>query len=157
MKISIICVGKIKKGYMKDFIDDYCKRCSKYCKVEIIELKDEVLKDNSMQGELKLLNEEARRIEKYLQKSAFKVCLAIEGTAVSSEEFASLIDESFNESAHLQFIIGGSYGVAEEIKKQCNKLVSFSKMTFPHQMMRGVLLEQLYRSFKIKNNESYHK
>ncbi len=157
MKISLICVGKIKKKYVKEFIDDYMKRCNKYSKIEIIELKDEVLKDESEQGTLNLLNEEEKRISKYLQENSYKICLAIEGKSVSSEEFAKVIETGFNNNAHIQFIIGGSYGISENLKKLCDVKISFSKMTFPHQLMRGYLLEQIYRSFKINNNESYHK
>lgn len=157
MKISIICVGKIKKQYVKDFITDYSKRCSKYCKMEIVELKDEVLRDESEQGVLNLLAEESKKIEKKLNASAYKICLAIEGEEVSSERFADILNNGFNESAHIQFIIGGSYGISEDLKKMCDTKLSFSKMTFPHQLMRGILLEQIYRCFKINNNESYHK
>ncbi len=157
MKISIVCVGKIKKQYVKDFISDYSKRCSKYCKMDIIELKDEVLRDDSKQGVLNLLEEEGKKIKKHLSASSYKICLAIEGEEVDSEKFAKVISTGFNKDSHIQFIIGGSYGISEEIKRSCDKKLSFSKMTYPHQLMRGILLEQVYRGFKINNNESYHK
>lgn len=157
MQISLICVGKIKKQYLKDFVDDYKKRCEKYAKIEIIELKDEVLRDESKQGIIKLLETEAKNIEKYLQENSYKICLAIEGEHVDSEKFALTLENSFNKNAHIQFIIGGSYGISEQLKNKCDKKLSFSKMTFPHQMMRGMVLEQIYRCFKINNNESYHK
>ncbi len=157
MKVSLICVGKIKKQYVKDFIEDYTKRCKKYSKIEIIELKDEVLKDESEQGIENLLLEEDKKIRKYLQDGSYKICMAIEGKSVGSEEFAKVIETGFNNNAHIQFIIGGSYGISENLKKLCDVKISFSKMTFPHQLMRGYLLEQIYRGFKINNNESYHK
>ncbi len=157
MKVSIICIGKIKKQYMKDFIEDYSKRCSKYCIIEIIELKDEVLRGNSEHALNNLLVSESKNIDKYLIDSAYKICLAIEGKQFTSEQFAKVLTDGFNTNAHIQFIIGGSYGISEELKNKCDRKVSFSKMTFPHQVMRGVVLEQVYRSFKINNNESYHK
>ncbi len=157
MKISILCVGKIKDKYLINMIEDYKNRLSKYCKLEILEVKDVALKDDSAKGVEKVLEEECIMLFKYLKSEAFKVCLAIEGSHISSEEFAFKINTTFNKYSHIQFIIGGSYGLSERIKNQCDYKMSFSKMTFTHQMMRGFLLEQIYRCYKINNNESYHK
>lgn len=157
MKVSIISVGKLKKGYLSDFCQDYEKRLSKYCKLEMFEVKDEVLRDNSDLGIQILLTKEEEKIRKYLAPSSFKICLAIEGKKLTSEKFAKLIDDSFASKSHIQFIIGGSYGISDSIKKECDFKISFSDMTFPHQVIKGMLLEQIYRGFKINNNETYHK
>lgn len=157
MKISILCVGKIKEKYLNSMIDEYRKRLSKYCDLNIYEVKDVVLKDNSVKGVEKVLDEEEKLLNKYLKADAYKVCLAIEGKQLTSEQFAQDLEGVFNKVSHIQFIIGGSYGLKESIKNQCDLKLSFSKMTFTHQMMRGILLEQIYRCYKINNNESYHK
>ncbi len=157
MRVSIICVGKIKDKYLVDMIEDYKKRLGKYCKLEIIEVKDFMLLDNSLKGVENLLKKEEDLIIKYLKADAYKVCLAIEGKLLSSENFALKLKDCFNKTSHIQFIIGGSYGVNDTLKSQCDFLMSFSKMTFTHQMIRGILLEQIYRCYKINNNESYHK
>ncbi len=157
MKITVLCVGKIKEKYLEKMIEEYSKRLSKYCKLEIIEVKDIALKDEGAKGVEKVLEEESIMLFKHLKSNAFKVCLAIEGNQVSSEEFAFKINTVFNSNSHIQFIIGGSYGLSDQIKQECDYKMSFSKMTFTHQMMRGILLEQIYRCYKINNNESYHK
>lgn len=144
--IKIICVGKIKEKYLEDLIKDYYKRISKYHKIEIIEIKDE----NNL-----LL--EGHNIQKHLKKQDYIISLCIEGNELSSLELSSLINKTFINYSNITFIIGGSDGLHEEIKKQSNYLLSFSKLTFPHGLFRGILLEQIYRSFKINNNESYHK
>lgn len=157
MKISVISVGKIKKSYLNEFVKDYQKRLSKYTKIEIYEVRDEVLREDNQQGILKVLELEKKSILKYIDHNAYIITLAIEGEMIDSEQFASKFNKIFNSYSHIQFIIGGSYGVSEEIKKMSNELISFSKLTLPHQIIRGVLLEQIYRNFKINNNESYHK
>lgn len=144
--IKIICHGKIKEKYLIDLIDDYQKRISKYHKIEIIELKDY---DN--------LELEKNIIEKQINNQDFVVALDIEGKQYESPEFANLIDTTFNHHGTITFIIGSSYGLHDDIKRRANIRMSFSKMTFPHGLFRGILLEQIYRSFKILNNESYHK
>lgn len=144
--IKLICIGKIKESYLVDLIRDYQSRIMKYHKIEIIELKDE----NNIE-------KEAQNIQKYLRKQDFIISLCIEGKSLSSTEFSSLMDQTFLSHGTITFIIGGSDGLSETIKKQSNYLLSFSKMTFPHGLFRGILLEQIYRSFKIKNNETYHK
>lgn len=150
--IKIICVGKIKEKYLVDAISEYSKRISKYSKLEIVELQDE------SQGEIsKILKLEGEKIDKYLNPKDYIVTLEIDGKQVKSEELASLIDQKLIEYSSITFIIGGSYGIDTSIKEKANYHLSFSKMTFPHQLFRLLLLEQIYRSFKINNNESYHK
>ncbi len=144
--IKIICLGKIKEKYLIELINDYQKRISKYHKIEIIELKDE---DS--------IEKEEISIKKHLKDKAYIITLEIEGNIITSVEFASLLDKTFIISNNITFIIGSSLGLPENIKKISNYKLSFSKMTFPHGLFRGVLLEQLYRAFKINNNETYHK
>lgn len=144
--IKIICHGKIKEKYLIDLIEDYKKRISKYHKIEIIELKD--------YDDLEL---EKNIIEKQINNQDFIVALDIDGKQYESPEFANLIDTTFNHYGTITFIIGSSYGLHDNIKRRANVRMSFSKMTFPHGLFRGILLEQIYRSFKILNNESYHK
>lgn len=144
--IKIICFGKIKESYLNDLIEDYKKRISKYHKIEIIELKD----TNN-------LEEEKKDIEKYLNNQDYIIALDIKGEQLDSISLANKINETFNHSGTITFLIGSSYGLHEDILKKANYRLSFSKMTFPHGLFRGVLLEQIYRSFKIINNETYHK
>ena len=144
--IKILCVGKIKKGYLQDLINDYLKRISKYHKIEIIELKD----DSNYQKETSNLLE-------HIKSSDYNIALDIKGKMVTSEELASIIDKTFLTNSTITFIIGGSLGLNDEIKSKCQQIISFSHLTFPHGLFRGILLEQIYRSFKILNNEAYHK
>ncbi len=144
--IKILCVGKIKEGYLQELINDYLKRISKYHKIEIIELKDDV----NYQKEIDNLLE-------HIKTSDYNIALDIKGRQVTSETFANLIDKTFLVNSTITFIIGGSLGLNEEVKSKCNQIISFSLLTFPHGLFRGVLLEQIYRSFKIINNETYHK
>ena len=144
--IKILCVGKIKEGYLQELINDYLKRISKYHKIEIIELKD----DSNYQKETSNLLE-------HIKSSDYNIALDIKGKMVTSEEFASIIDKTFLTNSTITFIIGGSLGLNEEIKSKCQAIISFSHLTFPHGLFRGILLEQIYRSFKILNNEAYHK
>ena len=150
--IKIICVGKIKEKYLVDAINEYVKRIQKYCKLEIIELPDE------SQGEInKILKLEGEKIKKYLNPKDYIISLEIDGKNLTSLEFSKLIEEKQIKYSNITFIIGGSYGIDDSIKNKANYHLSFSKMTFPHQLFRLLLLEQIYRSFKINNNESYHK
>lgn len=144
--IKILCVGKIKEGYLQDLINDYLKRISKYHKIEIIELKDDS----------NYLKETSNLLE-HIKSSDYNIALDIKGKMVKSEEFASIIDKTFLTNSTITFIIGGSLGLNEEIKNKCQQVISFSHLTFPHGLFRGILLEQIYRSFKILNNEAYHK
>lgn len=144
--IKIICFGKIKENYLNELINDYLKRISKYHKIEIIELKDN---DNILIEEKELSN--------ILNKKDYNIALDSHGNKFDSVDFAKHINNLFNFNGTITFIIGGSNGLTDNIKNDCNELISFSDFTFPHGLFRGILLEQIYRSFKIKNNETYHK
>ena len=150
--IKIICVGKIKENFYKEAIEEYKKRISKYTNIELIEVEDENTSDKSS-----ALKKEKDRIIKYINNRDYVISLAIEGNELSSNELASKIDSIYNNYSNITFIIGGSVGLSEEIKNKSNMLLSFSKLTFPHQLFRIILLEQIYRSYKINNNEEYHK
>ena len=144
--IKILCVGKIKEKYLNDFINDYKTRITKYTKIEIIELKDSNI------------DKESEEILKYLNDKDFNIIMDIKGKKVDSIELSSLIDKTFTNGYNtITFVIGASNGVNENVKNKCNLKLSFSDLTFPHGVFRGLLLEQIYRSFKILNNESYHK
>lgn len=144
--IKIICIGKIKEKYLTDGINDYLKRLTKYHKVELIELKDSDIK------------KEKEEILKVLNKDSYIISLAIEGKEYKTIELSEKIDNLLtNGKSNITFIIGGSDGIDEEIKNISNELLSFSKLTFPHGLFRLILLEQIYRIFKIQNNETYHK
>jgi len=150
--IKIICVGKIKEKYLKEAIEEYTKRLSKYTKLEIIEVSDV----DNVNVDI-ILTKEKELIEKYIGSRDFIITLEIDGNLISSEELANKIDNIFNTNSNITFIIGGSYGLHKDIKNRSDYKLSFSKLTFPHQLFRVILLEQIYRVFKINNNESYHK
>ena len=150
--IKIICLGKIKEKYIKDAVEEYKKRISKYTKIEIYELEDIDNKDKSV-----VLKKEEEEIMKYISKKDYIISLAIEGEQLSSETFANKIDAIYNSYSNITYIIGSSYGLSNDIKELSNYRLSFSKMTFPHQLFRVLLLEQIYRAYKINNNEEYHK
>lgn len=150
--IKIVCVGKVKESFFKEAINEYQKRISKYTKLEIIEVNDI---DNP--NEQIILEKEKNLIMKNINYKDYLITLEIDGKQLSSTEFANKIDNIFNTNSNITFIIGGSYGLHEEIKKIANFHLSFSRLTFPHQMFRVILLEQIYRTFKINNHESYHK
>ena len=150
--IKIICVGKIKEKYLKDAIEEYKKRLSKYTKLEIIEVTD----INNPNVDIVLLKEK-ELIEKHIDSKDFVITLEIEGNMLSSVELAKKIDNIYNTNSTVTFIIGGSYGLHSDIKNRSNYKLSFSKLTFPHQLFRVNLLEQIYRIYKINNNEAYHK
>lgn len=159
MKITVVTVGKIKEKYLKDAIAEYSKRLSKYCKLEIFEVADEKTPDNSSEVvEETIRSKEADRILKYIKDDAFVITLEINGKQLSSEELADKIDKlGVQGTSHIIFVIGGSIGLGKEVLEKSNFALSFSKMTFPHQLMRVVLLEQIYRSYRIINGEPYHK
>ena len=159
MKITLITVGKIKEKYLKDAISEYSKRLSRYCKLEIIEVADEKTPDNASQiVEDGIRDKEGERILKYVKEDAFVVTLEIKGKLLTSEELADKIETlGIQGTSHIIFIIGGSIGLGNEVLKLSNYALSFSKMTFPHQLMRVILLEQIYRSYRIINHEPYHK
>ncbi|MEE1243051.1 23S rRNA (pseudouridine(1915)-N(3))-methyltransferase RlmH [Frisingicoccus sp.] len=159
MKISILCVGKIKEKFFRMAIDEYAKRLGRYCKLEIIEVADEKTPDNASDHKVELIKEkEGERLLKNISRDAFVIALAIDGKQLSSEELASKIESlGIQGTSHIQLIIGGSLGLADRVLKEADMRLSFSKMTFPHQLMRVVLLEQIYRSYRIIQNEPYHK
>ena len=150
--IRIITVGKLKEKYLLDAKEEYLKRLSKYTKIEIIELED-----SKIDNEKDALEEEKDRILKYINPKDYIITLEIEGKELTSLEFADLLDKTFINNSNITFIIGSSYGIHNSIKEKANYHLSFSKMTFPHQLFRILLLEQIYRSYKILNNEKYHK
>ena len=159
MKITVVTVGKIKEKYLKDAIAEYSKRLSKYCKLEIVEVADEKTPDNASEVvEDAIRSKEAERILKYVKDDAFVITLEINGKQLASEELADKIDKlGVQGTSHIIFIIGGSIGLGQEVLQKSNFALSFSKMTFPHQLMRVILLEQIYRSYRIINGEPYHK
>lgn len=157
--INIICVGKIKETFLKDAISEYSKRLSKYCVLNITELIDEKIPNNASDKELLLIKEkESNNIINQLKKDSYIICLDLKGKQYSSEDFSEKIQNiSLNGISSITFVIGGSLGMSNELLNKANELISFSKMTFPHQLFRVMLLEQIYRTYKINNNERYHK
>lgn len=159
MRISLVTVGKIKEKYLKDAIAEYSKRLGKYCKLEIIEVADEKTPENaSVTVEDMIRQKEGERILKYLKEDAYVVALAMDGQMLSSEKLAEKINLlGIQGTSHIAFIIGGSIGLSQEVLSRAHYQLSFSKMTFPHQLMRVILLEQVYRSYRIITGEPYHK
>lgn len=159
MNITIIAVGKIKEKYLQSGIDEYVKRLSRYCKLRIIEVKDEKAPENlSAKEQDSVMDSEGERILGKLTEDAYVIALERSGVELSSELLAKKLEDipTYN-SSHIAFVIGGSLGLASSVRRKADLELSFSKMTFPHQLMRLILLEQLYRSFRINNNEPYHK
>lgn len=150
--IKIICLGKIKEKYFTDAIVEYQKRISRYNQIKIIELEDIGLNDKKV-----VLRREEEKILKVIDQKDYIITLEIEGNMISSEEFSRKIEEINMQNSNITFIIGGSFGLSDNIKSLSNYKLSFSKMTFPHQLFRVILLEQIYRAYKIINNEEYHK
>ena len=150
--IKIICIGKIKENYFVDAIKEYQKRISKFHQLEIIELEDVGLDDKKV-----ILKKEEEKLLKVINPKDYIITLEIEGKELSSIELSKKIEDTLITNSNITFIIGGSYGLSDTIKSMSNFKLSFSKMTFPHQLFRVILLEQIYRSFKIINNEEYHK
>lgn len=156
MKITILSVGTIKEKYLKDAIAEYSKRIRKYCPIESISVADEPISDNTNDAEIK--NKEAVKLLSKLPQNSFKIALNLKGEMLSSPELAEKITHIFSYyNSHIVFVIGGSLGLGEELLKKMDYHLCFSKMTFPHQLMQVILLEQIYRSFKIIHNETYHK
>lgn len=158
MNINIICVGKIKEKYFTDAVKEYAKRMSRFARFEIIEVADEKIPDNASEKEIEQIKDkEGKKILSKIKSSDCVVALCIEGRELSSEELADKIDKITMTSSTLDFIIGGSLGLSDEVKRAAQLRLSFGAMTLPHQLMRVVLSEQIYRAFKIIHNESYHK
>ena len=158
LNINIVCVGKIKENYLKDAIAEYSKRLSRFCNLNIVELQDEKLPEklnDSIINEVK--NKECNKMIQSIKKDSYIICLDLKGKEFSSEEFSKKIENiALNFNSSITFVIGGTLGLNEEILSLSNEKVCFSKMTFPHQLIRVFLLEQLFRAFKISNNETYH-
>lgn len=159
MKITLITVGKIKEKYLKGAIAEYAKRLSKYCKLEIIEVADEKTPEQAGQAlEDMIRAKEGGRILKQISDDAYVITLEIGGSMLSSEQLAAKIESlGIQGKSHITFVIGGSIGLSPEVSKRADYALSFSKMTFPHQLMRVILLEQIYRSYRIIHKEPYHK
>lgn len=159
MKVQICCVGKIKETYFQGAVQEYTKRLSRYCKVEITEVMDEKTPDGASEAlEEQIKEKEAERLLRVLKEDAFVCVLAIDGKMLDSVELSQKLDKlGVDGVSHIQFVIGGSLGLHESILKRADMKLSFSKMTFPHQLMRVILLEQIYRAFKIARKEPYHK
>ena len=159
LNIQIICIGKLKETYLKDAISEYSKRLQKYCSLTITELTDEKLPNKlneSIINEIK--NKECTKILQSIKKDSYILCLDLKGKEFSSEQFSKKLEDiALNENSHITFIIGGTLGLTEKILQKSNEKICFSKMTFPHQLIRVFLLEQLFRAFKISNNEIYHR
>ena len=159
MRINIVCVGKIKEKYLKLGIDEFKKRLSKYCKLEIIELEDEKAPENLSDKEMLMIKEKEgkKRLSK-IKDNSYVIALAIDGKNLSSEELAETINKlGVRGISNITFVIGGSLGLSDEVLSRADYKLSFSKMTFPHQLMRLILLEQVYRAYRINNGEPYHK
>ncbi|MCY8065634.1 23S rRNA (pseudouridine(1915)-N(3))-methyltransferase RlmH [Bacillus haynesii] len=159
MNISIVAIGKLKEKYLKQGIDEYIKRLSAYAKVDIIEMPDEKAPENLSDQDMKIVKDkEGERILSKISADAHVIALAIEGKMKSSEELADNMDRlaTYGKSK-VTFVIGGSLGLSDAVLKRANEKLSFSKMTFPHQLMRLILLEQVYRAFRINRGEPYHK
>lgn len=150
--INIVCIGKIKEKFYRDALDEYLKRLSKYTKINIIELDDINIDNKDI-----CLSKERNLILKNIPDKSYIITMEIEGTQYTSVELSSKLNNILINNANITFIIGGSYGIHEDIKKLSNLKLSFSKLTFPHQLFRVILLEQIYRCFRIINNEAYHK
>lgn len=159
MKITILCVGKIKEAFYRQAIDEYAKRLGKYCKLEIVEVADEKTPDKASEVmESQIKEKEAEKLIDKLKEDSYIFTLEIKGKKYTSEAFSETIEKlTIQGKSHLTFVIGGSLGLHEKILKLSNQPISFSDMTFPHQLMRVILTEQIYRAFRIMNNEPYHK
>lgn len=159
MNITVICIGKLKETYWTDAIKEYSKRLSKYCTLALNELKEEKMPDNASNAEETAVKEaEGKSILKHIKKDAYVIALEIQGKELTSEALSEKMESlGILGKSDLVFVIGGSIGLSKEVLARADFRLSFSKMTFPHQMMRVILLEQIYRSFKIMRNETYHK
>lgn len=159
MNITIICVGKLKEKYLINGINEYSKRLSRYCKLNIIEIQDEKAPENISQKEIEQIKDtEGNKILRYIKEDMYVIALDIQGKMLTSEELSKHVSKlGVQGKSNIVFVIGGSVGLSKKILERANYKLSFSKMTFPHQLMRLILLEQIYRSFKIIKGEPYHK
>ncbi len=157
-QITVISVGTLKEGYLKEAVEEYKKRLSVYARVDEISIKEETVKNEANPSEIKsALDAEGAKICSAIPKGAYKIALCVEGRQYDSPALASLIGEAVDGSGKLALIIGSSHGLSEKVKAECDARISFSKMTFPHQLMRVILMEALYRSFTILSGKKYHK
>ncbi|HIW83704.1 MAG TPA: 23S rRNA (pseudouridine(1915)-N(3))-methyltransferase RlmH [Candidatus Dorea gallistercoris] len=159
MRITLLTVGKIKEKYLKEAISEYSKRLSRYCRLEIIEVSDEKTPEQASQTvEEQIREKEGERLLKQIRDDMYVITLEIQGKMLSSEELAAKMEDlGIQGKSHIAFVIGGSIGLGREVVKRSDYALSFSKMTFPHQLMRVILLEQVYRGYRIINGEPYHK
>lgn len=159
MKITILTVGKVKEKFYRQAIEEFEKRLSRYCKLEIIEVQDEKTPDRASEvEEMQIKEKEGQRLLKYIREDAWVCALAIEGKMLDSVELSQKMEQmGVGGTSHMIFVIGGSLGLAEEVLKRADFKLSFSRMTFPHQLMRVILLEQIYRAYRIMQGEPYHK
>jgi len=159
MKITVLCVGKVKEKFYRDAIDEFSKRLSRYCKLEIVEVNDEKTEEQASETEIRLVKEkEGERLLKNIKDDAYVITLCIDGKQLDSEELSEKMEKlGIQGTSHIYFVIGGSLGLADAVIKRADYKLSFSKMTFPHQLMRVILLEQIYRGYRIMNHEPYHK
>lgn len=159
MKLTILCVGKIKEKFYRDAVEEYCRRLSRYCRVEILEVEDEKTPDRASTAQENQIRErEGERLLAKLREDACIITLEISGKKMDSVAFSGLLERAFTEGgSHVQLVIGGSLGLCEKVCQKADYHISFSDMTFPHQLMRVILCEQLYRGFRIMHNEPYHK
>ena len=157
LHIDIVCIGKIRENYLKDAIAEYCKRLSKYCVLKITELPDEKLPaklNDSLEHDVK--RKESNLILSHIKKDSYVIALDLKGKMYSSTDFSNKVQDLSNVTSNITFLIGGTLGMTDELLNNCKELICFSKMTFPHQLIRLFLLEQLFRAFKIASGESYH-
>lgn len=159
MRITVLCVGKVKEKFYREAIDEFAKRLNRYCKLEIVEVPDEKTEEQASDNEIRLVKEkEGERLLKNIKEDAYVITLCIDGKQLDSEELSEKIEKlGVSGVSHIYFVIGGSLGLADAVIKRADYKLSFSKMTFPHQLMRVILLEQIYRSYRIMNHEPYHK
>ena len=158
IKITLITLGKLKEKYLRDAVDEYAKRLSRYCKLDVVELTPVNLSEKPSQSEIDAaLLKEAEMVEKRIPEGSVVTALCVEGKANTSEQFAEFIDKNTNSGKNMCFIIGSSYGLSDNVKQRANLKLSLSEMTFPHQLFRVMLLEQIYRGFKINEGSTYHK
>ena len=159
VKVTVLCVGKVKESFYRDAIAEYTKRLGRYCKLEMIEVADEQTPDGAAPAqEAQILKREGERILSKIRQDSFVITLEIKGKKMDSVSFASFIENcSVVGKGHITFVIGGSLGLSEEVRNRADRAISFSDMTFPHQLMRVILCEQIYRAFRITAGEPYHK
>ena len=159
MNITLISVGKIKEKYLRDAIEEYSKRLTRYCKLEVLEVPDEKTPDNASEKEEdQIRDREGKRIMSKIRDNAFVIAMDLKGKSLSSVEFSELLDNCCTYgNSNIVFVIGGSLGISEEVLKRADYKLCFSKMTFPHQLFRVMLMEQIYRGFRISSGEPYHK